>query len=113
MRDTNRNWNTLLTDPAQDHGIDTVIIHKNAMNVDIPALGHGAVPYALLDFHQNFGDEAPNLDYVLYTANTVSSQYMTRLQSLISIASGTPTPPSASELRGYWSGRGVQMTLCL
>ncbi len=123
-RDTNRNWNTTETNPLRDRGIDTVIIHKNAMNKDIAALGLGE-PYAMFDYHQNFGDRESQLDYVLHSsfATLRTSEgprgpkavefrpYFTRLASRAAIASRTSDLGSPETLRGYMISRGVTLPI--
>ena len=111
-RDINRNWNTSLTDPAADRGIDTVIIHKQAMTRDLAALGLGA-PYALVDLHQNYGDQLPALHYVLHNRNALAAAYVRRLQQATEIADIISNPPNSQTLRGYWQFAGAAMTLCV
>jgi hypothetical protein len=122
-RDTNRNWDTVATDPAADRGIDTVIVHKNAMRKDIAALGLGQ-PYAVFDYHQNFGDHPEALDYLLHsTAATgdvpvarlsVTSDYapyFNRLAGQATIADMPSDPADQATLRGYMVAQGVTLPL--
>lgn len=111
-RDINRNWDTTLTDPTADRGIDTVIIHKQAMLRDLAALGLGA-PYALVDLHQNYGDQLPALHYVLHNRNALATAYMGRLQQATDIADIISNPANSRTLRGYWQFAGAAMTLCI
>lgn len=116
-RDTNRNWNTRETNPARDRGIDTVIVHKNAMSQDIAALGLGE-PLAVFDYHQNFGDTATEPNYVLHgkaespLPGTVPfAAYFSRLSSSASIANRPSEAASNGTLREYLKSRGVGLPL--
>jgi hypothetical protein len=124
MKDTNRNWHTTETIPSRNRGIDTVIVHKNAMKRDIAALALGE-PYAMFDYHQNFGDRPGMPDYVLHSsaatlstapvarraASTEYAAYQTRISALTSIAD-VPSDPSGEEtLRGYMVSRGATLPL--
>lgn len=116
-RDTNRNWNTRETNPARDRGIDTVIVHKNAMNKDIATLGLGE-PLAVFDYHQNFGDTAAEPNYVLHGKNEAGAgsgapfpQYFNRLVAGASMANRPSDAPSDGTLRDYMTSRGARMTL--
>ena len=111
-RDTNRNWNTPLTDPLADRGIDTVIIHKQAMQRDVTALGLGQ-PYAVVDLHQNFGDQLPALHYVLHNTNPLASAWVQRLQERVEIAGIISNPATNQTLRSYWLAAGASMSLCI
>ncbi len=108
-KDTNRNWNTTLTNPTDNRGIDTVIIHKNAMQADVVAAGLGQ-PYAVFDYHQNFGDRPPYLDYAAHVQNATASAYIARLNAIEAtadvVASADP-----STLRGWWTARGATMSV--
>lgn len=123
-KDTNRNWHTTETVPSRNRGIDTVIVHKNAMNRDIAALDLGE-PYAIFDYHQNTGDHPEHLDYVLHSspsavvaapvARRVSAtefaRYFERLARRTAIA-GEPSDPTTQEtLRGYMVARGAHLPL--
>jgi hypothetical protein len=116
-RDTNRNWNTRETNPARDRGIDTVIVHKNAMNKDIAALGLGE-PLAVFDYHQNFGDTAAEPNYVLHGKGEAGlgsaapfPLYFNRLTAAASMANRASGLPSEGTLRDYMTARGARMTL--
>lgn len=123
-RDTNRNWDTPETLPSRDRGIDTVIVHKNALARDIAALGLGE-PFAVFDYHQNFGDHASELDYVLHssassTGEAVVAQrsaesnfapYFTRLAADAPLAERESDLDSQETLRGYMIARGVQLPI--
>lgn len=123
-KDTNRNWHTTETVPSRNRGIDTVIVHKNALKHDIATLGLGE-PYAVLDYHQNFGDYPGHLDYVLHSsASTSTSAPVARRQGAVEFAAyfarlnsrtvmaGKPSNPSTQEtLRGYMISRGAQIPL--
>lgn len=111
-RDINRNWNTALTDPLADRGIDTVIIHKQAMVRDVAALGLGQ-PYAVVDLHQNFGDQLPALDYVLHHSNAAASAWVKRLQERVEIADIVSNPATDQTLRSFWQSAGAGMSLCI
>ena len=122
--DTNRNWNTTLTSPAQNRGLDTVILHKRALQTDIAALGLGE-PYAVFDYHQNFGDQPGHPDYVLHstastastaqearrTASAVFTPYFNRLAGLASVAPIASDTTSQETLRGYMIMRGATLPL--
>ncbi|MEO7597309.1 MAG: hypothetical protein ABIV50_00130, partial [Opitutus sp.] len=123
-RDTNRNWHTAETIPSRNRGIDTVIVHKNAMIKDIAAAGLGE-PYAVFDYHQNFGDRVTKLDYVLHSsastdaAAPISRQkatsdyapYFSRLNAL-SALNDIPSDMTTQEtLRGYMVARGSTLPL--
>lgn len=122
-RDTNRNWHTTATDPAADRGIDTVIVHKNAMRKDIAALGLGQ-PYAVFDYHQNFGDNPATLDYLLrssactgdgpvarLSATTDFAPYFSRLAAQATIADIASDPTDQRTLRGAMVAQGVKLPL--
>lgn len=123
-RDTNRNWHTVETDPARDRGIDTVIVHKNALKQDLAALGLGQ-PHAVLDYHQNFGDFPEHLDYVLHSSpstsgtapvarrvsSTVFAAYFARLNARTTIASKPSDPATQETLRGYMIRAGAELPL--
>ncbi len=123
-KDTNRNWDTTETAPARDRGIDTVIIHKNAMRKDIAALGLGE-PYAVFDYHQNFGDRPGVPDYVLrWTSETGTNEpaagartagdfmpYFARLASAAPMADVPSDLGGRETLRGYMVSRGVTLPL--
>jgi len=123
-RDTNRNWQTTETVPSKDRGIDTVIVHKNAMKKDIAALGLGE-PYATFDYHQNFGDHPGFPDYVLHvtysssTSDPVARQavqtdyapYFSRIYAMTGIADMPSDLPTQETLRGYMLARGVKLPL--
>jgi len=116
-RDTNRNWNTRETNPASDRGIDTVIVHKNAMNKDIAALGYGE-PLAVFDYHQNFGDTAGEPNYVLHGKTESAAggaipfgAYFRRLSSAASIVNRASEAASDGTLRDYLKSRGVGLPL--
>lgn len=125
-KDTNRNWHTTETVPSRNRGIDTVIVHKNAMQRDIAALGLGE-PYAVLDYHQNFGDYPGQPDYILHSSSSTSSTapvarqvsstefaaYFARLTGRIAIASKPSDPSTQETLRGYMIARGVQIPLTI
>lgn len=111
-RDINRNWNTSLTDPAADRGIDTVILHKQAMLRDLAALELGA-PYAVVDLHQNYGDQLPALHYVLHNQNALATAYVQRLRQKAELADIVSNPPNSQTLRGYWQFAGAGMALCI
>jgi len=108
-KDTNRNWNTTLTNPTADRGIDTVIIHKNAMVKDVAAEGLGQ-PYAVFDFHQNFGDRPATLDYALHVQNSAASAYVAKLNKIEPTADITATTDTTT-LRGWWTARGASMVV--
>lgn len=123
-RDVNRNWSTTLTVPADDRGIDTVIVHKNAMKKDFAALGLGA-PYAVFDYHQNFGDQPGHPDYVLHSSSattadrpvarqeeaTVYAPYYARLAALVPMADIPSDPADQGTLRGWMVAQGVALPL--
>ena len=123
-KDTNRNWNTWETVPSRNRGIDTVIAHKNAMKADIAALGLGE-PYALFDYHQNFGDRATMPDYLLHSTMSTAADapaarrayltdfapYFKRLNALVTMGDAPSDPTTPETLRGYMVGRGVKMPL--
>ena len=123
-KDTNRNWHTTETVPSRNRGIDTVIVHKNAMKRDIAALGLGE-PYAMFDYHQNFGDRPGALDYVLHSTFSSDSSasvsrraavtdfgpYLTRLNSQASMTDMPSDLTTQETLRGYMVARGVTLPL--
>jgi hypothetical protein len=123
-KDTNRNWATTETRPAARRGIDTVIVHKNALQKDIARLGLGE-PYAVFDYHQNFGDHPGQLDYVLHAspaldaaapvarrfAATDYAPYFARLAAETGISDAPSDLESAETLRGYMVARGVTLPL--
>jgi Periplasmic protein TonB, links inner and outer membranes len=123
-KDTNRNWHTGETVPSKNRGIDTVIVHKNAMKTDISALGLGE-PYAVFDYHQNYGDRPATPDYLLHATLSVSSSapasrraaltdfapYFARLQLATSIGDAPSDLTSQETLRGYMVARGVKLPL--
>ncbi len=122
-KDTNRNWHTSETVPSRNRAIDTVIVHKNAMKKDIAALGLGE-PYAIFDYHQNFGDKAPKLDYVLHPTYSSSSSVVSRravlneftpfyqrLNALTGISEIGSDLTSQETLRGYMTMRGATLPL--
>jgi hypothetical protein len=121
-KDTNRNWDTLETVPSREPGIDTVIVHKNALNADIAALGLGE-PYAVFDYHQNFGDHAAEPDYVLHSSadeaphrpaaqkfsRKAFEPFFARLTAS-DVLADTPSDLGSQEtLRGYMVARGVKL----
>ena len=124
MVDTNRNWRTTETVPSRNRGIDTVIVHKNAMKKDIAALGLGE-PYALFDYHQNFGDRPGKPDYLLHSsasdsptapvsrraASTDFIPYYGRIAALTGIAQIASDLTSEETLRGLMTARGVTLPL--
>src|SRR5690606_24772261 len=101
-RDPNRNWHTARTEPSADPGIDTVILHKQAMVRDVAAIGLG-LPYILLDLHQNYGDRLPALDYALHANNALAVAYLKRLQAVVEMPGVISNPPDTQTLRGYWT----------
>ncbi len=123
-KDCNRNWGTTETDPARDRGIDTVIVHKNAMKKDIAAFGLGE-PYALFDYHQNYGDHPGAPDYVLHAtgsrtgtapvarrvAATEYAPFYQRLAALATIADMPSDLNSPETLRGYMLERGAHLPI--
>lgn len=123
-KDTNRNWHTSETVPSRNRGIDTVIVHKNALKKDIAVLGFGE-PFAVFDYHQNFGDYPGQLDYVLHSsastlttaprarqvAGTEFAAYYQRLNAAMPIASKPSDPSSQETLRGYMIARGAAIPL--
>lgn len=122
-KDTNRNWDTAETVPSRNRGIDTVIVHKNAMKTDIAALGMGE-PYAVFDYHQNFGDKAGKPDYVLHCtaatgsavparlyANSDFAPFYSRLAAMTGIDEIASNLTSQETLRGYMIARGVVLPL--
>ncbi len=122
-KDVNRNWNTTETVPARNRGIDTVIVHKNAMQKDIAALGLGE-PYAVFDYHQNFGDHPQELDYVLHSsvpggasgtgagdAGATFASYFGRLAGATGIADEPSDLDTQETLRGYMIARGVGLPI--
>ncbi|HYP17989.1 MAG TPA: hypothetical protein VEQ65_12325 [Opitutus sp.] len=122
-KDTNRNWNTSETIPSRNRGIDTVIVHKNAMKKDIALLGLGE-PYAVFDYHQNFGDRDGKPDYVLHASSSATSAtaarlaaatdfapYFARLSGSTNIAEIASDLTSQETLRGYMVARGVKLPL--
>lgn len=123
-KDTNRNWDTNETVPAHYRGIDTVIVHKNAMKKDIAALGLGE-PYAVFDYHQNFGDRPNTPDYVLHSsrsdaavgpvsrlaAPTDFAPYYARISALTGIADVPSDLTTQETLRGYMVARGTTLPL--
>jgi hypothetical protein len=112
-RDINRNWNTTRTDPLSDRGIDTVIIHKQAMQRDVAALNRGQ-PYAVVDVHQNYGDQLPSLHYVLHNTNALASTWVQRLRERIEdIADIVSNTTTSQTLRGFWQFAGAGMTLTI
>jgi hypothetical protein len=111
-RDTNRNWHTEQTDPLADRGIDTVIIHKQAMLRDVTALGLGQ-PYAVVDLHQNFGDQLPALHYVLHNTNALATAWVQRLQERVEIADIVSNPATNQTLRSFWQSAGAALSLCI
>ncbi len=120
--DTNRHWHTTETEPARARGIDTVILHKNAMLADIAALGLGE-PYAVFDYHQNFGECVHELDYVLHSspsqaeaapasrrvAATEGASYFARLNAGVAMAGRPSDLATQQTLRGYMVARGVKL----
>jgi hypothetical protein len=124
LKDTNRNWDTADVEPSQDRGIDTVIVHKNAVRLDIAKLGMGE-PYAVFDYHQNFGDHADAPDYVLHATSSLSftravhrgspvdafSPYYARLARIVGIADMPSELRTQETLRGYMGARGVLLPL--
>lgn len=124
FKDTNRNWSTSETVPSRYRGIDTVIVHKNAMKKDIAALGLGE-PYAMFDYHQNFGDNPAELDYVLHSSHSIATTasvsrraartdyepYYERLNAQVSIASRASDLTSQQTLRGHMNARGATLPL--
>ncbi|HWA87435.1 MAG TPA: hypothetical protein VG710_14500 [Opitutus sp.] len=124
-KDTNRNWQTAVTDPGSDPAIDTVIIHRNAMQKDIAALGLGE-PYAAFDYHQNFGDREDAPDYVMHStpaprllavaargpvAHLDFESYFRRLTSRTRIADMPSDLSDEETLRGYMIDRGALLPL--
>jgi hypothetical protein len=123
-KDTNRNWNTTETIPSKNRGIDTVIVHKNAMKKDIAALGLGE-PYAVFDYHQNFGDRPGRPDYVLHSSASDAPTdptsrlasladyvpYYTRISALTAIADMPSDLTTQETLRGYMITRGTTLPL--
>jgi hypothetical protein len=121
-KDTNRNWDTTETLPARNRGIDTVIVHKNAMKRDIAALALGE-PYAVFDYHQNFGDRPSTPDYVLhstYAADGPTARraalsdfdpYFGRLTALSPVADMPSDLSTQETLRGLMQARGVVLPL--
>ena len=123
-KDTNRNWHTGETVPSRNRGIDTVIVHKNAMKRDIEALGLGE-PYAVFDYHQNYGDRPATPDYLLHATLSTSGSapaarkamltdfapYFARLQTMTTIGSAPSDLSSQETLRGYMVARGVKLPL--
>ena len=123
-KDTNRNWHTTETIPSRNRGIDTVIVHKNAMKKDVAALGLGE-PYAVFDYHQNFGDRVGKPDYVLRSSasnlstapvarRSVASDYapyFSRISALTSVADIPSDPTGGETLRGYMVTRGTTLPL--
>ena len=123
-KDTNRNWNTTETIPSRNRGIDTVIVHKNAMIRDIAAIGLGE-PYAVFDYHQNFGDRVDKLDYVLHSSASADSTaslsrqmatsdfspYFNRLNALSPINEIPSDMTTQETLRGYMVARGATLPL--
>jgi hypothetical protein len=124
FKDTNRNWHTLETIPSRDRGIDTVIVHKNAMKHDIAALSLGE-PYALFDYHQNYGDRPGMPDYVLHSsaselltapvarraALSEYASYFNRISALTNIADIPSDLATDETLRGYMVSRGTTLPL--
>lgn len=110
-RDVNRHWDTELTDPAHDRGIDTVIVHKQAMLRDVAAIGLGQ-PYAVVDLHQTFGDRMPSLHYVMHDTSPAASAFVRRLQEEAEMAD-VVSAPSRRTLRGFWQRAGAGMALCV
>jgi hypothetical protein len=124
FKDTNRNWNTDETVPSRNRGIDTVIVHKNAMKRDIEALALGE-PYAAFDYHQNFGDKPGKPDYVLHSSASQLSTapvarratesdytpYFSRVSALTRMAEIPSDLGSAETLRGYMVDRGTTLPL--
>jgi hypothetical protein len=111
-RDVNRNWQTVHIDPLADRGIDTVIIHKQAMLRDVAALALGQ-PYAVVDLHQNFGDQLPSLHYVLHNTNPLATAWVQRLQKRVDVADLVSNPMTIQTLRSFWQFAGAGMTLCV
>lgn len=121
-KDTNRNWDTTETVPSRNRGIDTVIVHKNAMKKDIASLGLGE-PYAVFDYHQNFGDRPNTPDYVLHStyattgpvarqaALTEFAPFFERLNAKSAVADMPSDLTTQETLRGYMQGRGVTLPL--
>jgi hypothetical protein len=123
-KDTNRNWNTEETIPSNVRGIDTVVVHKNALKIDIAALGLGE-PYAVFDYHQNFGDRPSEPDYVLHAttsdaadsplarrvAERTFSPYFARLTASTGVADIDSDLSTQETLRGYMVARGVALPL--
>lgn len=123
-KDVNRNWQTTETVPSRNRGIDTVIVHKNAMQADLAAIGLGT-PYAVFDYHQNFGDHPGFPDYVLHStlslattaaaarqaAATDYAPFYARLAARASIADMPSDPTSQETLRGLMVARGVTLPL--
>jgi hypothetical protein len=124
FKDTNRNWHTDETVPSRNRGIDTVIVHKNAMKRDIDALGLGE-PYAVFDYHQNFGDKPGKPDYVLHSSPSHMSAapvarraaasdykpYFSRVSALTTMAEVPSDLGTAETLRGYMVDRGTTLPL--
>jgi|GEM_PF-2265141 len=123
-KDVNRNWHTGETVPSRNRGIDTVIVHKNAMKRDIEALGLGE-PYAVFDYHQNYGDRPATPDYLLHATLSTSGSapmarkvaltdfapYFARLQTMTTIGDAPSDLTSQETLRGYMVARGVKLPL--
>ncbi len=121
-KDVNRHWHTTETEPGRARGIDTVIVHKNAMNADIAGLALGE-PYAVFDYHQNFGECAHELDYVLHAspseaevapaarrvAATEGAAYFARLSAGVQLAGRPSDLATQQTLRGYMVARGVKL----
>lgn len=124
FKDTNRNWHTQETVPSRDRGIDTVIVHKNAIKRDIATLALGE-PYALFDYHQNYGDRRGQPDYVMHSSASESptapvarraaatdyASYYERISALTNIADVPSDLGSDETLRGYMVSRGTTLPL--
>lgn len=123
-KDTNRNWHTGETVPSRNRGIDTVIVHKNAMKTDIAALGLGE-PYAVFDYHQNYGDRPATPDYLLHSTLSTSgtapaarkavltdfAPYFSRLKTITPIGDAPSDLSGQETLRGYMVARGAKLPL--
>jgi hypothetical protein len=123
-KDTNRNWDTAELEPSKARGIDTVIVHKNAVQRDIAKLGLGE-PCAVFDYHQNYGDHADEPDYVMHATRRLSvtpgahsrglrdafATYYARLAKLAVIADMPSELVTQETLRGYMGARGVALPL--
>jgi hypothetical protein len=92
--------------------------------VDIAGLGLGE-PYAMFDYHQNYGDRPGKPDYVLHStasdlatasvarqsAATVYSPYYARISALTAIADVDSDLTTQETLRGHMIARGVRLPL--